>query len=150
MGKTRRFSMKLKVFIIKKGTTNMQSHLTKIKLAIFLVLTVSWVFLITKANTKESKKDNDKLLVNLDFQNADIKDVIKSISEMTGINFVFDDKVRGKISIISPTKVTIKEAYKMFLSAMKLKGYLVVPITKKIAKIIPERDGPGSSIIVSD
>ena len=42
----------------------------------------------------------------MNFQNVDIPVLAKFISEITGKNFVVDESVRGKVSIISPTKVT--------------------------------------------
>lgn len=62
-----------------------------------------------------------------DFPNAEITDIIKTISELTGKNFIIDPGVRGKITIIAPTKITVAEAYKAFLSALAINGYTVVP-----------------------
>lgn len=62
-----------------------------------------------------------------DFPNVEITDVIKAISELTGKNFIIDPGVRGKITIIAPTKITVAEAYKAFLSALAINGFTVVP-----------------------
>ncbi|MBX3040356.1 MAG: type II secretion system secretin GspD [Bdellovibrionaceae bacterium] len=62
-----------------------------------------------------------------DFPNVEITDVIKTISELTGKNFIIDPGVRGKITIIAPSKITVAEAYKAFLSALAINGYTVVP-----------------------
>lgn len=62
-----------------------------------------------------------------DFPNVEITDVIKAISELTGKNFIVDPGVRGKITIIAPSKITVAEAYKAFLSALAINGYTVVP-----------------------
>lgn len=62
-----------------------------------------------------------------DFPNVDIQDLVKAISELTGKNFIIDPGVRGKITIISPSKITVAEAYKAFLSALAINGYAIVP-----------------------
>lgn len=62
-----------------------------------------------------------------DFPNVEITDVIKAISELTGKNFIVDPGVRGKITIIAPSKITVSEAYKAFLSALAINGFTVVP-----------------------
>lgn len=62
-----------------------------------------------------------------DFPNADIQDIVKAISELTGKNFIIDPGVRGKITIIAPSKITVAEAYKAFLSALAINGYAIVP-----------------------
>lgn len=62
-----------------------------------------------------------------DFPNADIQDIVKAISELTGKNFIIDPGVRGKITIIAPSRITVAEAYKAFLSALAINGYAIVP-----------------------
>ncbi len=72
-------------------------------------------------------KNYPELIDSFDYNNAEITDVIKAISELTGKNFIIDPGVRGKITIIAPTKITVAEAYKAFLSALAINGYTVVP-----------------------
>lgn len=62
-----------------------------------------------------------------DFPNAEITDVIKAISELTGKNFIIEPSVRGKITIVAPSKITVAEAYKAFLSALAINSFTVVP-----------------------
>ncbi len=62
-----------------------------------------------------------------DFPNVEITDVIKAISELTGKNFIIDPGVRGKITIVAPSKITVAEAYKAFLSALAINGFTIVP-----------------------
>ena len=72
-------------------------------------------------------KNYPELIDSFDYNNAEIADVIKAISELTGKNFIIDPGVRGKITIIAPTKITVAEAYKAFLSALAINGYTIVP-----------------------
>lgn len=67
------------------------------------------------------------LIESFDYPNADIADVIKAISELTGRNFIVDPQVRGKITIIAPSQITVAEAYRAFLSALAINGMAVVP-----------------------
>ncbi len=41
-------------------------------------------------------------MVTMNFQNVDIPVLAKFISEITGRNFIIDESVRGKVTIISP------------------------------------------------
>ncbi|HWU43463.1 MAG TPA: type II secretion system secretin GspD, partial [Bdellovibrio sp.] len=66
-------------------------------------------------------------LESFDFPNVEITDVINAISELTGKNFIIDPGVRGKITIVAPSKITVAEAYKAFLSALAINGFTVVP-----------------------
>ncbi len=72
----------------------------------------------------------------LNFNEVDISTMVKFISDLTGKNFILDDRVKGKISVYSPSKLSIEEAYNVFTSVMELKGFTVVQ-SGKVAKIIP-------------
>jgi general secretion pathway protein D len=77
--------------------------------------------------------------ITMNFQNVDIPVLAKFISEITGRNFVIDESVRGKVTIISPTKVTPDQAYGIFQSVLQLKGFTTVQ-AGKIIKIEPARN----------
>jgi general secretion pathway protein D len=83
--------------------------------------------------------------VRLDFNDVDIKVFIKFISELTGKNFVIDRKVNAKITIISPEKVSIREAYKVFESVLEVHGYATIP-SGKLIKIVPAQNARSKSI----
>ena len=71
------------------------------------------------------------------FENADVHTVIKKASELTGITFLFDpEQVNGKITILSPKKVSPEEALELLRSALALRGYTLIE-EKGIARIIP-------------
>ena len=76
----------------------------------------------------------------LDFDRADIVEVVKTISDMTGRNFILPDNIRGKITILSPTAVSPDEAYNAFLSALEANNLAVYPVGKFL-KILPKKDG---------
>ncbi len=74
--------------------------------------------------------------ISMNFSNADITMVVKYISEMTGKNFIVDAKVQGKVTILSPRKVSKEEAYKVFESILEVYGYAAVP-SGGVTKIVP-------------
>ncbi|MGE4132454.1 MAG: type II secretion system secretin GspD [Bdellovibrionales bacterium] len=83
---------------------------------------------ISYAGIEEFTNENfPDMIESFDYPNADIADVIKAISELTGRNFIVDPQVRGKITIIAPSRITVAEAYKAFLSALAINGLAVVP-----------------------
>src|SRR5260221_8487385 len=81
----------------------------------------------------------DQNLITMNFQDVDIAVLAKFISEITGKNFVVDESVRGKVSIISPTKVTPAQAYSIFQSVLQVKGFTTVQ-AGAVVKIVPARD----------
>ncbi len=83
-----------------------------------------------------AKQTADSRYVTIDFDNVDIALFIKFISELTGRNFVVDKAVRGKVTIISPTKISVKEAYRVFESVLEVHGFTTVP-AGSVTKILP-------------
>ena len=86
-------------------------------------------------------------LISLDFDQVDVKIFIKTIGELTGINFLIDDNVRGTVTLISPTKIRLGEVYDVFESVLQVKGYAAVP-AGKIVKIIPRSEASKSNISI--
>jgi general secretion pathway protein D len=81
----------------------------------------------------------------LNFNDVDISTMVKFISDLTGRNFVLDDRVKGKISVYSPSKLSIEEAYNVFVSVLELKGFTLVQ-SGKVAKIIPTTSAKQSGL----
>ncbi len=84
-------------------------------------------------------------LVSIDFNDVDISVFIRFISELTGKNFVIDQRVKGKVTIISPGQITVDEAYTVFESVLEVHNYSTVR-AGEIIKIIPAPDARGKSI----
>jgi general secretion pathway protein D len=72
----------------------------------------------------------------LNFSDVDIATMVKFISDLTGKNFIMDDRVKGKISVFSPAKLSTEEAFNVFTSVLELKGFTLVPVGK-VYKIVP-------------
>jgi len=83
--------------------------------------------------------------VTIDFNNVDIEVFIKFISELTGENFVVDNQVKGKVTVISPRKISLKEAYKVFESVLEVHGYSAVK-AGEVIKIVSATDARTKSI----
>ena len=84
-------------------------------------------------------------LITMDFRDVDIAVLVKFISEMTGRNLILDERVHGKLTIISPTKMSIAEAYRAFQSALELKGFTTVA-AGAVIKIVPTKEAKSSPI----
>jgi general secretion pathway protein D len=71
------------------------------------------------------------------FQRADIEAVVKTVSQMTGRNFILDPRVKGKVTIISASPVSKAAAYQIFVSAIKAQGFTTVSAPGGTIKIVP-------------
>ncbi|HEY8367877.1 MAG TPA: type II secretion system secretin GspD [Thermodesulfobacteriota bacterium] len=86
--------------------------------------------------------------ITMDFNDADLQVLVKFMSELTGRNFILDERVRGKVTIISPSRITVEEAYRVFEAVLDVKGFTTVPVGAAY-KIIPARDAKQTGIPVT-
>jgi general secretion pathway protein D len=112
--------------------------------AIALIVTFH-PWLLQSAGAQDTKPANSEQFVSIDFNNVDINVFIKFMSELTTTNFVVDQRVKGKVTIISPSKISLKEAYKVFESVLEVHGYTTVK-AGDIVKIVPSPDARSKNI----
>jgi len=74
--------------------------------------------------------------VTIDFNEVDIRLVIKYLSELTQSNFVIDREVEGKVSVVSPQKMSIDQARKVLETLLSMNGYSIVE-SDGIKRIVP-------------
>ncbi len=90
--------------------------------------------------------------ITLNFKNADIRAFIEFVAGFSGKNFLVDNRVKGKVTIVSPTPISEDHAYEVFLSVLEVNGFAAVPglaVTKIVPraeskqKALPVRQGKG-------
>ncbi len=123
----------------------MNSVIRPYAIAITLLCLLFNITLAGRTLAQQSPPVKSDQLVSIDFNNVDIVVFIKFMSDLTKRNFIIDDKVKGKVTIISPGKITVSEAYRVFLSVLEVHGYTTVP-SGKITKIVPSPDARSKSI----
>ena len=90
------------------------------------------LFLSANAFAEEEK-------VSLNFVNADIDEVVRAVSHITGKNFLLDPRVKGTINIVSATPIPASLAYDTLLSALRMQGFAAVE-SGGVTKVMPEAD----------
>jgi general secretion pathway protein D len=73
----------------------------------------------------------------VDFKEVDLPVFIRLVSDVTGKNFIFDEKITGKVTVITPEAVSVDGLYQLFLSVLQFKGYAAVPTDNNLIQIIP-------------
>lgn len=83
--------------------------------------------------------------VTIDFNDVDINLFIKYISELTKKNFIIDREVKGNVTIISPEKISIDDAYHVFESVLEVNGFTTIP-SGTVTKIVPSVEARSKNI----
>jgi general secretion pathway protein D len=92
-----------------------------------------------------SVRAEDTRQITMNFKDAELEAVVQFISELTGKNFILDDKIKGKVTVISPAKLSPDEAYQVFQAILNVKGFTIVP-AGRVNKIVLSRDAKQSNI----
>nr|WP_320113910.1 type II secretion system secretin GspD [uncultured Desulfuromonas sp.] len=111
--------------------------------AVVMILLVS--VLMAGPLTPACRAQPEGVGITLDFKDIELTDLIRTVSELTGKNFVYDDTIRGKATIISSQQMSVNEAYQLFLTVLNVKGYTVVP-SGKTNKIVPIKSAKESNL----
>lgn len=80
-----------------------------------------------------------EIVESFDFPETDIMELTKHMQKLTGINLILDKDVKGKVSIIAPTPITVGDAWKAYLTALNMAGYTLVK-SGAFFKVINARD----------
>ena len=75
--------------------------------------------------------------VTLNLKDADILALVETVAEATGKNFIVDPRVKGTVNVISPRPLDGDALYQVFLSVLKVNGFVAVP-SGDMTKILPD------------
>ena len=79
------------------------------------------------------------------YKEADIRQIVEAVGEVTGKNFIIDPRVNAKVTMLSSTPMSPDAFYEAFLSILQVHGYVAVT-TGDLIKIVPDataRQYPG-------
>ncbi len=93
------------------------------------------IALATLPSRNRAAEDGD---FTLNLQEADLRSLIKTVSERTGRNFIVDPRVNAKVTVVSSAPVSDKALYEIFLSVLSVHGYSTVP-SGDVTKIVPSQ-----------
>ncbi|MDN5864637.1 MAG: type II secretion system secretin GspD [Gammaproteobacteria bacterium] len=86
--------------------------------------------------------------ITLNLKDADIRDVAKMVSNITGKNFIVDPRANGRVTVISAQPISADALFSVFLSVLQVHGLTAVPAGHDTWKIVPAvvgRQNPGYS-----
>jgi len=127
----------------------MKGLLMKI-LKIFCIISLLFIVVSFASTLSFSADKTLKGNIAFNFVDVEIPTVIKFISEISGTNFIFDERIKGKITIIAPAKLSIDDAFSLFTSVLNLKGYTIIHSGPKTYKIIPSSEAKAEGMLSTD
>lgn len=71
------------------------------------------------------------------YKDADIRQIIEAVGEVTRKNFIIDARVNAKVTMLSSTPMSADAFYEAFLSILAVHGFVAIP-TGEVIKIIPD------------
>ncbi len=95
----------------------------------------AWLAAPVPAAVKAPAPEND--LITLNFQDADIRALINTVSQLTGRNFIVDPRVKGKVTLVSGEPLGLRQVYDVFLSVLEVHNFAAVETPEGVTKIVP-------------
>ncbi|PIU67913.1 MAG: hypothetical protein COS84_02770 [Armatimonadetes bacterium CG07_land_8_20_14_0_80_40_9] len=90
------------------------------------------LMLLTVRGFAQTEKDK---LISMNFQGADIQQVVNFLSELTGKTIIVGEEVKGRITVVSLAKIRADEALNVLNSVLRVRGFTMVE-TEKVIKVI--------------
>ena len=116
---------------------NLHSHsLLRVTLTIILLLALA---ISAQAQVAQ------QITITPNYKEADIRQIIEAVGDVTGRNFIIDPRVSGNVTMLSSTPMSPDAFYEAFLSILEVYGFIAME-TGNITKILPNasaRQYPG-------
>ena len=71
------------------------------------------------------------------YREADIRQIVEAVGEVTGRNFILDPRVNAKVTMLSSTPMSPDAFYEAFLSILQVNGYIAMS-AGDVIKIVPD------------
>ncbi len=114
-----------------------------------IILLICLAFMSAGGALAQPQRTNSP--VTLNFVNAEIEAVARTIATLTNRNVVVDPRVKGQMNLSTEKPVSSGEAFNQFLSALRLQGFTVVE-SGGLYKVVPEADAKlqgGASTVIA-
>ena len=108
-------------------------------ISLLLVATVSVLPGLSQAQTAAPVRAQAGEPVTLNFSNAEIEAVARTMASITGYNVVVDPRVKGTLTLVTEKPVSRTVAMNQFLAVLRLQGFTMVE-SAGLYKVVPEAD----------
>lgn len=77
--------------------------------------------------------------ISINFEGVDIRVLVKFMSELTGENYIVDERVKGLVTVLSPKKVPVDEALEVLENVLAVNNFAIVS-SGRIHRVVPRQD----------
>ncbi len=91
---------------------------------------------------------NDRETLTLNFNDADVVEVIRYVGTQTGKTIVIDPRVKGQVQVFTNGEVTRDQAYSLLLSILEIHGFTAYE-NDGVVRVVPNKDVRSSPIPVT-
>jgi general secretion pathway protein D len=88
---------------------------------------------------------DDMIVVN--FDGLDVRDVLKTVGDLTGINFVPHESVSGPVTAMSPTPIRLGDLYRFLQTILDVSGFATIE-TNDAVKVVAKPEAIKGSVQV--
>lgn len=75
---------------------------------------------------EEENVQTNGAFVNFNFDQVDIRFLVKLVGDLTGKRFVIDKEIDGKVTVVTPPQIPLSEVYPLFISILEASGCAVI------------------------
>lgn len=118
--------------------------------AALLTFMVSIIPVLPTDGQENNGPDAKDSSTEINVRDAELAAIVRIFSKKTKRNYILDERVKGKVSIYLPGRVSSGEAVRILDSVLALKGFTSVPIGDNIWKIIPAQEAKQTTIPTVD
>ena len=119
----------LKLFLEREANMQQANHHRTVERAVGLL---AWLLIAIPAGAQV-----EGLQVMPNYREANMRQVIEAVGEVTGRNFLVDPRVTGQVTFLSYTPMSAEAFYEAFLATLSVHGFIAVE-ADDIVRIVPD------------
>ena len=96
------------------------------------VLALATFFAVMRA---DAQQPGPQIMPN--YREADLRQVVEAVGEVTGRNFLVDPRVTGQVTFLSYSPMSAEAFYEAFLATLQIHGFIAVE-SEDVVRIVPD------------
>ena len=111
--------------------------ISTLAMRVVTVLVVCTTVVVIPIASAQNETVIEQQMITPNYKDVDIRQIVETVSELTGRNFLLDARVKGNVTMISETPMSMDAFYETFLSILQVYGFVAITSGNTI-KVIPD------------